>query len=209
MPGRVRSLAVGDVRLRTLFHPDMMKDAELAAVCGWTHKQLAEYWGVSEKTVERWQRRYPSTLGTALKIGSRRAEAGVSTALLSAAQGKLVRSETSVPMLDPAGNPRRDPVTGEKLMRTTRTYQPFNVVAAIFYSCNRWPDRWKNVQRVEVLHEGQGVKDLVFVVAGKDGAERRVELGDAGAIVDVAPDLDGNGGRPPPALPPGNGGNVD
>lgn len=205
MAGRVRALSVGDTRRRRLFRPDMMKDAELAAVCGWSHEQLAEYWGVSGRTVRRWERAYPSTLAKAIKTGSCRAEAGVSAALLQAAQGKLVRSETVEPVLDGAGRPVMDPATGRPLTRTTRQYQPFNVVAAIFYSCNRWPDRWKNVQRVEVAHEGAGVRDLVFVVAGGDGRERRVEL--QGDVLDVLPEPGGNGHDGPKALEGGNGNN--
>ncbi len=66
-------------------------------------------------------------------------------------------------------------------MRTTRTYWQPNVVAGIFYSCNRWPDRWKNVQRVEIQGGEQKVQNLVLMVSGGAGPtdgepERAIEL---------------------------------
>lgn len=33
--------------------------------------------------------------------------------------------------------------------------QEGNMIAIIFYLCNRSPDRWKNVQRVETQHSGE------------------------------------------------------
>jgi len=197
--GRVKPrVALSDIRRKRLFTPEMIKDALAAGGAGWSLAQLADYWGVSERTLAEWVRRNPLTLGAALKRGQASAEAQVATSLLQAAQGRLVKSESLEPVLDEAGRPVRDPETGEPVTRVHRTYQPFNVVAAIFYLCNRAPDRWKNVQRVEIEHSGAGPQNLVLIVAGDGGAERRLNLGEAIDVPVLAP-------GEPPALPGGNG----
>jgi hypothetical protein len=205
MAGRVRSLPVTDTRRRRLFRADMMKDAERAAAVGWSIPQLAEYWGVNQRTVYKWQERYPSTLGAALKKGARDAEQAVASSLFNQAVGRVVRSEVIEPMLDSNGTPMVDPATGQPLTRVKRTYWPPSVVAGIFYSCNRWPDRWKNVQRVQIEGGEQTVRNLVLVLSGNgSGApgepveqqvEQRIELTALDPAALPAPGGNGHGGN--------------
>jgi hypothetical protein len=82
-------------------------------------------------------------------------------------------------------------LTGEKIVE----YHPPAVGMAVFLLCNKRPERWQNVQRVEVRHDGEGPRPIVFVV---EGGARRVALDGSAAIVREGPS--GNGHDKPKAL---------
>lgn len=173
----VRSKAREKQRGRpTLFREDMIGQAERMAALGMGVAQMAAVWGRPERTVWRWARRYPS-FRQALQKGRESGHMAVAGNLYAAASGRALKEELVSPALGPDGQVVLDP-SGKPLFRTRRVYQAANLGAMVFYLCNRQPDLWQNVQRVEVKRTGDELRPLMVQVQTRDGQMQAIALSD-------------------------------
>lgn len=105
--------------------------AAALAGLGLTEQELAHELGVSTTTLDNWKAKYPEFSG-ALKAAKVVPDEEVEQALFKRATGEQVKSRTFV-----AG-------------REVIEYHASDTTACIFWLCNRRPDRWRHVNRVEV-----------------------------------------------------------
>lgn len=117
----------------------LLKPARLAAEGGATDREIAEDFGISERTLNRWKSRHPD-FAKALKLGKHAADARVEKSLYERALGYSYDQERA---FLPLG--RREPV-----IVTVRQHVPGDVKAAMYWLKNRRPDKWRDKQEFEV-----------------------------------------------------------
>ena len=164
--------------------PDVVKWLE----DGKTQAVIAQrVFGVRPEQLSRWKAQHPQ-LRQAIESGETRywesACDNVERVAVAAATGRVPKVVKEV--RDAEGK-----LTGEKVIE----YHPPATGMTVFLLCNKRPERWQNVQRVEVRHDGEGPRPIVFVV---EGQAKRVALDGSAAIVQEGPL--GNGHDEPKAL---------
>lgn len=104
---------------------------------GATDKEIAEFFSVSEQTINRWKKKYPEFL-EALKKGKNLADANVASRLYNRAIGYSCKA-TKFATLDGR-------ITDQK--EYTEHYPP-DTTAAIFWLKNRQPGKWRDKKEIE------------------------------------------------------------
>jgi hypothetical protein len=159
----------------TLYREEYTEQALKLCRLGATDLELADFFDVSEQTINAWKDAHPKFLES-LKEGKAKADAEVADKLFRKATGY---SHEAVKIFMPAG--ASEPVHAPYIER----YAP-DTTACIFWLKNRRPDLWRDVQarEVEVRHNELTVEerharsrrliDEVFdeVVTGKPGAPK-------------------------------------
>jgi len=148
----------------TAYRAEYAQQAIKLARLGATDAQMADFFGVSEQTLNNWKRREP-TFFESLKAGKLLADAEVAHSLFQRATGYEHED------LDLR-------VIGGKLRKTKiRKIYPPDTTAAIFWLKNRQPEKWRDVVKAELT--------------GKDGGPIEThELSDAERAARVAALLD-------------------
>jgi hypothetical protein len=151
---------------------------QAAKLCrlGATDAELADFFGVDERTVNNWKNEHDDFFQS-LKDGKVRADAEVADKLFRRATGY---EHEAVKVFMPAG--ASAPVYASYVER----YPP-DTTACIFWLKNRRPDLWRDTQRQELTGAGGGPIETV----GLSPEERRAA---ARALLDETFGRDGNGG---------------
>ena len=106
---------------------------------GRTDEWIAKEIGVSYKTFREWKKKYPE-ISAALKKGKDPYDDEVEDVLYKYGTGQFKTTTTVTKWI-------RDPDTGETIVlegTTTKTQQPPNPTALIFWLKNRRPDLWRD-----------------------------------------------------------------
>lgn len=144
-----------DYSLQTKWRDEFCEQAYKFCLLGAINKQLAEFFDVSEKTIEKWLREKPA-FREAVSKGKARADAEVASSMYHAAKG-YSHDEDKIMQFQ-----------GEPVIVPTKKHYPPDATAGIFWLTNRHPDKWKrNVdgqqQGVTVIFRdftGAGEKDI-------------------------------------------------
>lgn len=122
------------------FKPEYVAQAQkLASVLGAIDVEVAQFFGVSERTIDNWKIEHPA-FAKALAVGKAVANKRVERSLYQRAIGYSHEAEE---IFCKDGKITR--------ARTIKHYPP-DTAAAIFYLCNRDKDNWK--QRNQIEHSG-------------------------------------------------------
>ena len=121
------------------FRPDFIEQAEKLCKLGATDKEIADFFEVSEQTLNSWKHSQPGFLES-LKKGKRFADAEVASKLFHRATG-YDHPEVDIKVV--AGEIVQTPLV--------KHYAP-DTTAAIFWLKNRRPDLWRD--KVEQSHTG-------------------------------------------------------
>lgn len=122
----------------TAYLPVYAEQARRLAMLGLTDVEMAEFFSVSERTLNTWKKAHPDFLQS-LKAGKIEADTHVASSLYQSAIGGHVVTETRVQEA-PDGN----------ITRTTETKQvPPNVTAQVFWMKNRQPSKWRDKQEIQ------------------------------------------------------------
>ncbi len=132
------------------FKPEYVAQVRKLCEFGATDVEIADFFGISDRTVYRWQIEYPEFC-QALKAGKEAVDDRIERSLLHRASGY---SHEAVKIFMPAG--ASDPVYAPY-----REHFPPDTTAAIFWLKNRRPDVWRD----KTINEH----------TGKDGAPIKVE----------------------------------
>ena len=136
--------------------------AENYALLGATDKEMADLFGVTERTLNQWKKDYPEFLQS-LKKGKSIADANVASRLYNRAIGydcKATKFATS-----------EGRITDSK--EYTEHYPP-DTTAAIFWLKNRQPEKWRDKKEVDANvnlgDELEGLSDeqLQAIIDGKE-----------------------------------------
>lgn len=130
------------------YKPEYAKQAYKLCQLGATDKQLGQFFGVSEVTINAWKKKYPEFLKS-LKESKDLVDSKVERSLFERATGYEFREDKVIG-------------TGENERKETfiKRYPP-DSVACIFWLKNRQPTKWKDKQHVE--HEGKIEGQIVVI----------------------------------------------
>lgn len=122
----------------TAYLPAYAEQGRRLAMLGLTDVEMAEFFGVSERTLNTWKKAHPDFLQS-LKAGKIEADTHVATGLYQSAIGGHVVTET-----------REQEAPDGSITRTTETKQvPPNVTAQVFWLKNRQPAKWRDKQEIQ------------------------------------------------------------
>lgn len=124
------------------YKPDFAEQAAKLCKLGATDKDLSEFFGVTDRTINRWKEAHPEFCH-ALKLGKESADDLVQKSLYQRAIG-YSHPETKV------FNNQGEIVTHE----VTKHYPP-DTVSMIFWLKNRRPEMWRDKQEHEHTHTGR------------------------------------------------------
>jgi hypothetical protein len=131
----------------TEYRPEYAKEARKLCMLGATDKDLADFFEVSESTINLWKLTHPK-FSESIKAGKAKADALVATRLFCRAIGYQHDAVKILTVSD--GNNSGSHV--EEVPYIER-YPP-DTAAAIFWLKNRRPELWRDKQDVE--HAGKG-----------------------------------------------------
>lgn len=127
----------------TDFKPEFVAEAEAQCAKGATDQELADYFGVSVRTLYRWKNTQ-AEFRQALKAAKDEADERVVRSLFERAIG-YERDEVDVRV-----------VGGEIVQTPLRKFYPPDTTAAIFWLKNRRSDEWRESKAVELTGHGGG-----------------------------------------------------
>lgn len=154
----------------TAYLPAYAEQARRLAMLGLTDAEMAEFFSVSERTLNTWKKAHPDFLQS-LKAGKIEADTHVATGLYQSAIGGHVVTET-----------REQEGPDGSITRTTDTKQvPPNVTAQVFWLKNRQPTRWRDKQEIQQDISMTGVAtieqlDAMFADAIRKSEEDRLRV---------------------------------
>lgn len=120
----------------TDYRPEYAEQARKLCLLGFTDKQLADFFGVNESTINRWKHKYPEFC-MSIKRGKVIADAQVVESLYNRATGIEV---TEVEVRDDGK---------KKVKRVIKKFIPPDTTAQIFWLKNRQPELWRDKPTVE------------------------------------------------------------
>jgi hypothetical protein len=120
------------------FKPEFSEQAYRLCLLGLTDAELASFFEVSERTINRWKVEYADFAG-AVQSGKVVADGNVARSLYQRATG-CPHPDTRVNVVD-----------GEVVLTDVTKHYPPETQACIFWLTNRQPENWKN--KVEIKEE--------------------------------------------------------
>jgi hypothetical protein len=126
----------------TAYKPEFVEQARAQCEEGATDQELADFFGVSVRTLYRWKNTYPEFC-QALKASKAPADERVERSLFERATG-YERDEVDIRVID-----------GQIVQTTVRKFYPPDTTAAIFWLKNRRPEQWRDKTDVEATVKGQ------------------------------------------------------
>ena len=124
----------------TDYREEYAGQAEKLCLLGATDMQLADFFGVSEQTINAWKHSFPKFLES-LKVGKKNADNAVVRSLYRKAVGYEYESEKIFC------------VDGQVVRAATREIVPPSDTAMIFWLKNRQPKEWRD--KTETEHSGE------------------------------------------------------
>ena len=112
----------------TKYYPEIVEIVFGLALQGKTRKEICKALRISDPTITKWGRKHPELI-RALKIGRESPDAQVEASLFRQAIGYHYTEQV---------------VTKEGIVIEIRRFQHPSVVAGIYWTKNRMPDRWRD-----------------------------------------------------------------
>jgi len=137
------------------YSDDKAGQAYKLALLGATDKKLADFFGVSEQTLNSWKQKHPKFLES-LKAGKDEADATISESLFHRAKGY---SHPDVHISN---------FQGEITVTDIVKHYPPDTTACIFWLKNRQKEAWRDVQRLEHTGDGEILSLLVAAALAKN-----------------------------------------
>lgn len=133
-----------------------LKQVEKLAAYGLVDKEIADIMGICRATLANYKNGHQEFLDT-IKKGKSISDAKVIESLYKRATG-YEHDEDRIFQYE-----------GEPVIVPTIKHYPPDPVSMIYWLCNRRPDIWKNIQKVE--HSGQDGEPIKFIIknAGTNG----------------------------------------
>lgn len=128
----------------SVYDPSMAEQARKLALLGLTDAEIAEFFGVTEQTINNWKDEHPAFFAS-LVAGKIQADADVADSLYRRAMGEVVFTERRVKTAD----------GGYDVIRLMQQV-PADPGAAKLWLTNRQPRLWRDKQAVELTGKDGG-----------------------------------------------------
>ncbi|MDR2066112.1 MAG: helix-turn-helix domain-containing protein [Prevotellaceae bacterium] len=125
------------------YKPEYNEQVLKLCLLGATDKDIADFFGVSTRTLNTWKKHYPEFLHS-IKKGKEQADTNVASALYTRATG-FTKKDCE----------KMFQYRGEIVRATVKEYFPPDVTAAIFWLKNRQPGKWREKQ-TQVIENPDG-----------------------------------------------------
>lgn len=146
----------------TKYKPEYNKQAEKLCRLGATDKELADFFGVEEQTINNWKNEFPKFFES-IKSGKIEADANVSDRLYQRALG-YSHPDVDIKVVD------------KEIVETSLTkHYPPDTTAAIFWLKNRQPEKWRDKHDIDHTTNG---KDLPTPIYGGRSVQNTEHDGD-------------------------------
>lgn len=143
------------------YKPEYAEQARKLCELGATDIEIADFFEVSDRTVYRWQLKYPEFC-QALKAGKDSADERVERSLYHRATGYTFESEKVFQY------------QGDIVRAGTREHVPPDTTAMIFWLKNRRPEAWRDKTEVQHNHKTEQMSDDELERIARGGSERVV-----------------------------------
>jgi hypothetical protein len=141
------------------FKEEFIEQAEKLCRLGATDVEMADFFGVTEQTLNNWKKTHPEFFES-LKRGKLEADANVADRLYKRAMGY---THEAVKIF-------ANPTTGdEKLVPFVEHYAP-DTTACIFWLKNRQPDKWRDKTENKTTLATDGTVDALMDRIAKNGS---------------------------------------
>lgn len=153
---------------RSAYKEEFAQLAENYSLLGATDKEMAEFFGVTERTLNQWKKSHPEFLQS-LKKGKNIADANVASKLYNRAIGYEFE-EKHFEIKQPKKNVPPELVEAKRIKK----HVPADTTAAIFWLKNRQPEKWRDKKEVDANVnlgdelEGLSNEQLQAIIDGKE-----------------------------------------
>lgn len=142
---------------RTAYRPEFAQMATKACQAGFTDRELAQLFGVSETTINAWKLKHVE-FSESLKTGKTDADVRVERSLYNRAVGysfdavKIFQNGNQIPYVE---------------------HVPPDTTACIFWLKNRKPEVWRDASRIDLTNSDRSLTDMfAAAVANANGLTR-------------------------------------
>lgn len=149
----------------SVFKKEYCKIAYVISRKGLTDKELAEAFGISERTLYNWKDEHADFLQAIKKGKDEHDTCEVENALLKSAKGFEYTEDQVIKFAN-----------GKFKIVKTKKYQPPNPTSCIYWLNNRNPKRWSNKQQIEHSGESPELKINVLQVPMQMDKEQWLEV---------------------------------
>lgn len=157
---------------KPLFRPIIIEEAKKLAGFGMTQEEMAAFWGVSHRTLERWLKRYPEFC-LAVKEGKLKADNAVEESLYRRARGYEYTERYYD--IEYEEDPQTGQVTARRILKReiTKQFAP-DTTAQIYWLQNRRPDKWRTKHELGFVAppDGDGTVLRIEVVPAEPKPKR-------------------------------------
>jgi hypothetical protein len=157
----------------TAYRPEFVEQAANYCSLGATDDDLADFFGVSQRTINTWKIAHPE-FGESVKVGKEPADRRVKRSLYQQALGYDYTEEQAIKIRIGQFEERVEVVE-------VRRHMPANVTASIFWAKNRLPAEFRDKQDVELTGKDGGPIDIRGGVSGLLAAAKLAVADDPGA----------------------------
>lgn len=147
----------------TLYQAAYAEQARRLALLGQTDAEMAAFFGVDERTINRWKQAHPDFCQS-IKEGKADADAKVAAALYQRALG-YSHPDTRISNYQ-----------GEVIVTPITKHYPPDTAAAFIWLKNRQPDKWRDRVETDVNVSGVGALAGVYEDAMKRARERQAAV---------------------------------
>lgn len=157
----------------TKYDPKFEKQVFKLSLLGATDKEIADFFEISEATVNNWKLEHPKFLES-IKKGKEEADAKVVQSLFKRAVG------TSIPDSYALTKKAKKTETGEAEETVEfiplRKHLPPDVTAQIFWLKNRQPEKWRDSHNIEARVKHEKPNEIDLTKLSEDELEKLIEL---------------------------------
>lgn len=135
----------------TSYKPEYADQAYKLCLLGATDKDLADFFEVTEQTINNWKLDFP-VFFESIKLGKQIADSNVAYKLYNRAIGYSYEEDHTT-------------MRGEEIVETKniKKHMPSDTTAAIFWLKNRNPSKWRDKKDVDVQSGGQPFAGFSFL----------------------------------------------
>ena len=145
---------------KTLYKPEYCEQVYKFCLLGATDEEIADFFNVTETTINRWKNLYPEFC-VSIKKGKIIADAEVAASLFKRATGYEYKEVKSVPAVE--GGDRKMVVK-----EVTIKHIPPDPTSMFYWLKNRRPKEWRDKREVDVTTNGESLNAPVFNVRFDD-----------------------------------------
>lgn len=128
------------------YNPEYNLQVLKLAILGAKDKEIADFFGIVESTLNLWKKKYPE-FSESIKKGKMEADMNVASSLYQKAIGFKAKTQKAIKV---RSHKNGEGSTEDVKVITVEEQHPPDTTAAIFWLKNRQPDLWRDKKELEI-----------------------------------------------------------